>query len=389
MVRDTLYVVLDSDFSRAQGVASSNRSHYDLFGRRYTAVFKNVFLVCRVNNREEPDGLPVTGPGVCVIELPPIRGWSQLLFGLPALLRALLAIPRDAAVILRVPGWVPSIAFPILLLRRIPFGVEVMADAYQLFAPGAYRRSGRAIYRAFLTQLQRWQCRFATASAYVTARALQECYPPAVGRVTVSYTTLELPPSAIAAAPRTPESFRKARPVIVNVAQMQKHLKGQDVIIKAMGELKKRGRQCELWLVGDGDTRQEFETLVSQLGLTDTVKFLGRVRGGAEVFNILDRSDLFVLPSIQEGLPRAVIEAMARGLPCFASDLPGNRELLLGDYIIPSRDPVAWADRLETSFLNPAQLSEASRRNIALAERYVITTVEPIRNGFYRTLQYL
>ncbi len=381
-----LVVIMDGDFTWTNGVPSSIRNYYAIFGRRYTEVFQRVRILCRVHEVEEPTALPIGGPGVEVTALPPLHGPIDLIkYGINVL-ATLFKIPRDAAVILRVPGIYPMVAWPILMLRRIPYGVEVMADAAAQFAPGAYRKSFRRFYRFIWVQSLKYQCRFAEASSYVTARSLQDSYPPGGGRPTFSYTTLDLPERNLVPEPRDVASFRKSQLTLINVAMMQKHLKGQDIIIQAVAKLKNRGISAQLWLVGDGDTRKVFEELVRQLDISDEVRFIGRVRAGSEIFALLDQADIFVLPSRQEGLPRVVIEAMARALPCFASDLPGNRELLEDKFRLPIEDPDAWAERLASAISRPEILADASAINRSIARRYIVTNMQPIRNSFYKTL---
>jgi len=142
-----LYLVMDGDFARRQGVPSSNRNHFAIFGSRYTQVFDQVYIMCRVHDVEDERTLPVGGPGVDVIALPPVHGWRGLLRYGPHIVKAFLDIPSDAVVLLRVPGIYPILAWLILALRRQPYGVEAMADADAQFTPGAYQRRFRSFYR--------------------------------------------------------------------------------------------------------------------------------------------------------------------------------------------------------------------------------------------------
>jgi glycosyltransferase involved in cell wall biosynthesis len=381
-----LYLVMDGDFARRRGVPSSNRNHFAIFGSRYTEVFDQVHIMCRVHDVEDDKTLPVGGQGVDVIALPPVHGWRDLLRYGPDIVRAFLNIPRDAVVLLRVPGIYPILAWLILLMRRQPYGVEAMADADAQFTPGAYQRRLRSFYRVVWTRMMKLQCRHAAASSYVTTNALQAQFPPGAGRPSFSYTTLDLPERSLVRRSRPRASFEKPELILINVAMMQKHLKGQDLIIRAVAELVQSGLRLKLWLVGDGDTRSEFERLAADLGVSENVKFLGRVQAGAEVFALLDQADIFVLPSRQEGLPRVVIEAMARSLPCFASALPGNHELLDPQFLVRLDDEQDWALKLRDAIGKPEFLAQASQANLAAARRFTVGRIQPIRNRFYETL---
>jgi glycosyltransferase involved in cell wall biosynthesis len=381
-----LYLVMDGDFSRKKGIPSSNRNHFAIFGSRYTEAFEKIYIMCRVHNVEDEKSLPVGGPGVDVIALPPVHGWRDLMRYGPEILRIFLNIPRDAVVLLRVPGIYPILAWLVLVMRRQPYGVEAMADADAQFAPGAYQKRFRRVYRVVWTQMMKLQCRHAAASSYVTKNALQAQFPPGRGRPSFSYTTLDLPEPSLVDSPRSRESFQKQEIILINVAMMQKHLKGQDLIIKAVSRLAQSGIRIRLWLVGDGDTRSDFETLAADLGVSENVKFLGKVQAGTEVFALLDQADIFVLPSRQEGLPRVVIEAMARALPCFASALPGNYELLEPRFLVGLDDDQDWAEKLRHAINEPEFLARASQANLSAARRYTVGKIQPIRNEFYQTL---
>ena len=377
---------MDGDFSRKQGSPSSNRNHFAIFGSRYTDVFEKIYIMCRVHDVEEEKTLPVGGPGVDVIALPPVHGWRDLIRYGPEILRQVWNIPRDAIVLLRVPGIYPILAWLILVMRRQPYGVEAMADADAQFTPGAYQKRFRKFYRVVWTRLMKLQCRYASASSYVTKNALQAQFPPGRGRPSFSYTTLDLPESSLVRRPRSRDSFQKREIILINVAMMQKHLKGQDLIIRAVARLVQSGIRLKLWLVGDGDTRSDFETLAADLGVSQNVKFLGKVQAGSEVFALLDQADIFVLPSRQEGLPRVVIEAMARALPCFASALPGNYELLDPRFLVGVNDEQDWVEKLSSAINEPELLARASQANLAAARRFTVGRIQPIRNKFYETL---
>ena len=99
----------------------------------------------------------------------------------------------------------------------------------------------------------------------------------------------------------------------VNVA-----FKGQRYVIEALARLKAAGRtDVEYRLAGGGDPTALRE-LAQRLGVAEQVAFAGSLPHDA-VFSWLDGLDLYIQPSLQEGLPRALIEAMSRGLPAFAA----------------------------------------------------------------------
>lgn len=104
--------------------------------------------------------------------------------------------------------------------------------------------------------------------------------------------------------------------------------KAPDLLIEAVAVCVQQGLDIKLVLVGDGQYRAELEARSAILGLGPRVSFQGLLPSSEAVREQLDRADIFVLPSHQEGLPKAMVEAMARGLPCIGSTVGGIPELL-------------------------------------------------------------
>lgn len=96
--------------------------------------------------------------------------------------------------------------------------------------------------------------------------------------------------------------------------------KNLEALIEAMA-----GLEGKLWIVGEGSLRRKLEELAQQKGIA--VDFKGIVPQ-AELPLLLNRAEVFILPSLYEGSPKALLEAMACGLPCIAADLPEIRELV-------------------------------------------------------------
>ncbi len=104
--------------------------------------------------------------------------------------------------------------------------------------------------------------------------------------------------------------------VIGNAARFVK-IKNQKFLINLVYEMSKKNQNVILLLAGDGETRKECEELAKNLGIEKYVKFLGNVSDMPKFYNALD---VFILPSLFEGLPVSIIEAQACGVPCVQSD---------------------------------------------------------------------
>lgn len=130
-----------------------------------------------------------------------------------------------------------------------------------------------------------------------------------------------------------PEPFAAAavsrgdnRAPVIGTAAVLEERKGHRFLLEAAVELKRQGHRLKYRIAGDGSQREKLEQLAQSLGLLQEVEFLGFV---SDVPAFLSSIDIFVLPSLFEGLGVAVLEAMAAARPVVASDTGGLRELVV------------------------------------------------------------
>jgi glycosyltransferase involved in cell wall biosynthesis len=130
--------------------------------------------------------------------------------------------------------------------------------------------------------------------------------------------------------------------------------KGFDVLLHAVSELRVRGHRCRLIMLGEGPERSRLMSLARRLSLQEFVEMPGYV---ANPYPIMGRSDVFVLASRFEGLPLALMEARALGIPIVSTDcVAGPREILNGSsdgLLVPVNDHMAMADAIESFIENP------------------------------------
>ena len=113
--------------------------------------------------------------------------------------------------------------------------------------------------------------------------------------------------------------------------------------IKAAKKLSQVYPKVKVMIVGEGPQRHKLERLSKSLGLLDTVQFLGERKDVSRIFSLFD---VFVLPSLWEGLPYALIEAGALGLAVVASNIDGNSEIIRDGetgVLVPPKDTDALA----------------------------------------------
>jgi glycosyltransferase involved in cell wall biosynthesis len=372
---------------------SNGRIYSDTGGRgydfwtRYLDVFDSVNVVARVSPQSGTGAALVEGPQVKVTPLIGYHGPVQYFRYRRQLQKQIRsAYAREMACIARVPGILSTLLINEAHRNRRPYGLEVVGDPHDAFSPGAIQHPLRSFFRQRLTAQMQRQCAEACAVAYVTKQHLQKGYPAASGAFTTNYSSVELPDSAFVAAPRLiSRPLRNA--TLIQVGTLSQLYKGHDVLIDALAMCEKQGYNLRLNVVGDGKHRNELETRVKSLGLNEKVQFLGQLPSGEAIRQQLDKADLFMMPSRTEGLPRAMIEAMARALPCIGSKVGGIPELLPTDDMVPAGDVKALADKICEVLGDPQRMSAMSLRNLEEAREYSDDELRKRRVEFYQQVK--
>jgi glycosyltransferase involved in cell wall biosynthesis len=354
---------------------------------RFLEVFDSVRVLARARPAPSaPAGwLRADGDRVTFAPMPDFVGPWQYFLQARTVRRALHAAvgPADA-VLLHGPG-IFEHALESTLLRPTgrPFAVEVVTDPYDMFAPGSVRHVLRPFFRWWLPRVLRRLCRNAVAAAYVTKEALQRRYP--CPNHSAAFSDVELAESSLAEAPRPPRPEQRAWRLVM-VGGLAQLYKAPHVLIDAVAECVAGGLGLTLTFIGDGRYRPRLEAQAAAHGLGERVQFLGQLPAGAAVRAQLDQADLFVLPSFQEGLPRAMVEAMARALPCVGSTVGGIPELLAAEDLVPPGGRRALAAKIREVVTDPARLARMSARNLETAKQYTEAALHGPRVAF---LQYL
>lgn len=121
---------------------------------------------------------------------------------------------------------------------------------------------------------------------------------------------------------RSKIDFSKNEIILTSVGQLSKR-KNHEVVLEAISKIK--NTDIRYLIVGEGELRQFLENKAVELGIDSQVEFLG-YRSDIDV--ILNSTDVYIFPSLQEGLPVALMEAMAEELPVIASNIRGNVDLI-------------------------------------------------------------
>ncbi len=365
---------------------TSSSVGYD-FWTRYLAVFDEVELVIRVKDDLSPSEKrkKVSGPGVRVVPLPDYHGamsWFPKLRTLRGAISDSLEPAR--AVSFRLPCDAAFIAGRQMRQQGRPYGVEVVGDPYDVLAPNAVRHPLRPILRRIYTRQQQGCVKGAVGAAYVTESHLQARYPAPAAAMRTHFSSVELNDQWFAGNYRKNAISEQQGAQLIFVGSLDQPYKALDVLLDALAMNRSVGLEVKLTVVGDGMLRGALEDRARRLGLSPRVQFCGQVHGDERVRQLLQKADLFVLPSRTEGLPRAVIEAMAQGLPCIGTTVGGIPELLPAEDLVPPNDAEALASKIAEVLGNPKRMSVMSARNLRVAADYRNDVLRERRIAFYQ-----
>lgn len=266
-----------------------------------------------------------------------------------------------------------------------PCAVEAVGDAWD-----AYWNCGRLAGKG-CAPIAWWAMRRCLGKAdfaiYVTRDYLQRRYP--CRGVCAYASNVEIPPVADAVLARNVARWRSedpdsSRPLRVGlIGSLVNRYKGLQVALRALRRLKDQGLSPELHVLGQGELdpwRQE----ARQLGVAELMHGDGSLPGGERVMDWLDGMDLYLQPSLTEGMPRALIEAMSRGLPALGSSCGGIPELLPPECLHRPGDDRALAEQWARMIQDRDWRIRQAERNFREAQAYVREKVEARRSAFWR-----
>jgi glycosyltransferase len=172
--------------------------------------------------------------------------------------------------------------------------------------------------------------------------------------------------------------------------------KNQEVLFRMLAKMKDEAENLHLLLCGHGELNESLHGLADELGIVDRISFLGYREDMAEIFQA---SDIFLFPSFQEGLPRAMLEAMASGLPVICSEIRGNTDLMGDSWILSAnrkrklcpggfmlsqlQDADVWAEALEDMLSRKNRWKEMGEACIQRSQEFSLDAVEKKMREIY------
>jgi glycosyltransferase involved in cell wall biosynthesis len=355
---------------------------------RYLRHFEEVRVLARSGGKGRSGQLALASrAGVQFGFLPSLTSFRQLLRPNRELLEQLVGEIKQAdALVARVPSELGFLAAKLAKEMNVPYAVEVVGCAWDAYANHG-SRAGRAYAPLAFLRLRR-TVRDAPLALYVTTKWLQGRYP------TCGYSTfasnVEILPLDAAGRRARDERLREVAagrpPELGSVASLKVAYKGIQTAIAALATLRTQGLDLHYAVLGPGDCTP-WRALARSAGVEDLVRFDGTRPAGEGVCQWLDRIDIHLQPSFQEGLPRATIEAMSRGTACIGSTAGGIPELLSPDRTHRPGDVKRLARCIEQMASEPAALRAASEAGIAASRNFFPDVLRARRDDLFGRLR--
>lgn len=270
-------------------------------------------------------------------------------------------------VVIYVPGLVGELAGLLALLLRKPLVVVAVGDPRESLGRGVLTGLKGAAIRGALVHAMRIICRRAELVRYVTRDSLQQKYPIGGGGRAIAASDV----GEVALDDQFVRGSRAAGPIhLLTVASLDQPYKGISELIASVAALVREGREVQLSVAGTGRLEPKMRAQAQATLPAGSVEFLGHI-SGQKLAEAYRSADAFVLASWTEGLPRAVVEAMASGLPVVATRVGGVPELVDERWLCAPRSQGSLTSTLRDLLDSRDGWASIGERNREVADRFI------------------
>lgn len=347
--------------------------------KRYEYLAPNIKFVQRAIPLKEEDRkkyVEFKSIGISVIPLPDLSSLKGMLIKSRKAKRILKKAISESDIIILRNSKNTAYAQPIAEHLKKPYIFEVVScnwDALwnysfkgKLYAPYAYMRMKYNVAKAKYV-------------IYVTKEFLQRRYPNKHNNSGISDVMIN--PIDKKALDRKIEYYKNSKHIILSTcAAIDVRYKGQEYIIRAVAMLKDK-YDIKYHLAGGGD-KSYLQRVAEECGVSDRIIFEGLL-SKSDVNKLLDSTTIYCQPSKQEGLPRAVVEAMSRGCVCIGTKTGGIPELLDSSMLANNGDVKKLALLIDTILQNRDIAIQQARKNFAKSKEFIVEVLDKKRCEFY------
>lgn len=388
-----LVFVTEARFTKdAKGDIYGDTSFSNLLWERYLKVFYRLYVIARVNTDLAFKGNPIylaNSKDVFFVEVPYYVGPLEY-FKKRKVIKKVISTNveklKDCKFICRVPGQISNLVITVLLKNNKKYALEVVGDPDEVFSPGTIKHPLRRYFRNKLVKSMKQNILNSSAVLYVTKNTLQKKYPIKKGTFSTYASNVKLDSLDVLVSPK--QWKLKTIINITSIGSLEQMYKAPDIVIDAINILNKNEDkiQANLIWMGDGKFKNTMLINAKEKGLDKNIKFVGNVSKQL-VFEYLNSSDLFILASRTEGLPRAIIEAMSIGIPIIGTKVGGIPELIEESVLIEKNDAFSLAKKIKELATNEDFYNQQAKRNFEEAKNYKEEFLSLRRLEFYNFIK--
>ena len=362
------------------GVYCSTTMTDDLFSR-YFEVVDELVVATRIysidKTYEEAHQEKITLPNISFIEIPNLNTFGAL-FGTISKFRKIIADETSRCDLIFIRGGINALLGVTAAKKQgKPYLLECSGCAWESY--WNHSLPGKVI-APYMEYRARKDIRDAAYVIYVTEHWLQKRYPTHGESTFASNVILHHVDDIALERRNTKIAALNKKKIVLGTTAGINRMKGQQFVIEAMNMLKGKV-DIRYEMVGSGDNSY-LKALAEKYGLSDKIQFKGQMNH-EEVLTWLESIDLYVQPSLQEGLPRSLIEAMSRACPAIGSHTAGIPELLKPECVFKRANPRSLKNAIET-MLDGDNMEKNAHVNFSKAKEYELGKLEERRKKIYR-----
>ena len=286
-------------------------------------------------------------------------------------------------VIIRLPSILGYVACDEAIKMKKPYAVEVVGCAHDVYTN--HSNIGKCL-SPIMTFLEKKYVKRAPNVLYVSRHFLQNRYPNKHFNISCPDTNITCFDTSVLERrlKKINQMAAQAEIRIGLIASLNDDYKGHDTAIKAVSLLKEKYPSIKLCFLGDGN-QDRWKQYSKEYDVLKHIEFCGALPGGAPVLNWLDEIDIFIMPSLQETLGRALVEAMSRACPAIGGAGTAVPEQLPDDCIHERKNHKQLAEMIMYMIEHPNYMKICAEENFVRSKKYSEYILEERRDYFWKT----
>ncbi len=354
------------------------------FLTKYLKYFDTVTLITRKEKLKEEEKEKVATCSDNNIFFHPIENYSMLKWLLGKYNKKIKEeMKQKDFIIIRVPSFIGIIALHYAIKLNKNYVVEMVGCPWDSL--WNYGNIQGKIIAPIMYLLTKYYLRKAKNVIYVSNEFLQKRYPNKHNNIGCSdvnllYIDEKKLESRIS---KIENKIEDENYKLGLIGSLNVNFKGHNTAIKALKMLK--NNKIELHFLGAGK-KEKWENMAKKYHVENQVFFDGTLPGGEKVYGWMDELDLYLIPSLQEGLPRALVEAMSRACPVIGSNIGGIPELIGKEYIFGKKNAKKLAEMLKSIIYDKKELVKMAKKNFEKSLEFESNKLETKKDKFMKNI---